>query len=164
MTGSREVRGGFTLLEIVIVAAVIATLAAATVPTITALMGREAIMQSRGELADFLATQRRTAIDSANVRWLRWEADGHHVIAGVDGQPADQELALPDEVQIAENGYERLDDRIFDNLSDSSLADAGWSSEVVFYPDGRATQTTLTFDLPPRTETITVHHWSGVIE
>lgn len=162
--GEQHGRGGFTLLEIVIVAAVLLTLAAATVPTVTALLGRESLMTARGDLISFLSAQRRQAIDTGRVRWLRWEADGHHVVAGFDGEAVDADIALPDDAKILSESFEGLPDRFFETVSDPSLADAAWSQEVLFYPDGTATEATLEIELPPRTETLTLHAWSGIVE
>lgn len=156
-------RSAFTLLEVAIVGVMLAVLAASTVPALAAILGRESMMQSRGDLVAFLASQRDKAIAQGNVRWVRWEGGGHHIIAGVDAQPIDDELALPAEVELTENGYERLDDRFFETV-DPSLADAGWSSEIVFLPDGSATQATIELVIGSRARTVTVHQWSGVIE
>ena len=153
----------FTLFEVIVVVVIVAVLSAAVVPSITALMGRQDSMQARGDVIAFLAAQRQESIRSGNVRWLRWEAGGHRLVAGVDLQPVDQQVALPEQTEITENGFTRLEDRYFETV-ESSLADAGWSDEVLFYPDGTTTEATLTFELDNRTQTITLHAWSGVIE
>ena len=160
---SQRDRRGFTLLELLIAAAVVGVLAAATVPAVAALVARQDRMTARGDVVAFLMGQHTRAIESGNVRWMRWEADGHHLIAGDDGQPIDDERALPDDAVIEADGYERLDDRFFETV-DPSLAEAGWSREIVFYPDGSATQATLTFKLGASSESVTVHRWSGLVE
>ena len=160
-------RHGFTLIEVLIVAVVLVALTATTVPALTALMSGGAIAECRGQVRSFLSAQRASAIDSGNVRWLRWEAGGHHLIAGVDGQRVDAEMALPDDATIASDTAERLDRRWFDGATvsiDPTLADASWAPEVVFYPDGSASQATLTIELGSKLADVTLHQWSGVVE
>ena len=164
---SRRHRGGFTLLELCIVAAVVVVLAAAAMPALTMLLGRQDGMTAQGQLRAFAAAQRHEAIVSGNVRWLRFEAGGHHLIAGVDGQPADDEAALADAVELLSDVAERLDDDRFDLLladgADASLADAGWSSPTLFYPDGTATPATMAFRLRGRDLVVRVDQWSGAV-
>ena len=167
--GQSSSRPGFTLVELVLVASVVAVLAAATVPALTMLLGRGVGMEQQATLRAFVTAQRHQAIDTGNVRWLRWEAGGHHLIAGVDGRPADEDLALIDEVELESDVAERLPDRLFDALGDSgtfdaSLADAGWSGEVLFYPDGTATPATLAFAMRGRPIQLTVDQWSGAVQ
>ena len=155
---------GFTLVELLLVAAVIAVLAAAVVPALTVLLGRQEGMDQHAVVRNFLTAQRQEAIESGNVRWLRWEAGGHHLIAGVDGQPADDEIGLADEVELQSDVAEGLPDRTFELLTDTTLDRAAWSQEVLFYPDGRSNDAEIAFTLRSRPFVVTVDAWSGAIE
>ena len=156
-------RRGFTLLEVLITATVVIVLAAAAMPAMTLLMSRQEAMTLRADVVGFLASQRQQAVDSGNVRAVRWEAGGHHLIAYVDGQPVDAELALPDEAEIVAAETERLPDRVAEPL-ESSLVDASWSTEVLFYPDGCSTDATLEITLGSREIVVRLDRWSGLAQ
>ena len=141
-------RGGFTLLELLIVACLLAAAAAIAVPSVTGVAKRQELMKATGEVMRFLNENRRRAVEEGKPRWIRLESGGPNMVAGVVSAGIDHDVALAEGC-----GFEKFDpaERLSEVAEESAsreLVEAAWSPEATFYPDGTASDFSFTVTGP----------------
>lgn len=150
----------FVLLELLIVLAVLAGVAAISWPAVTGLLAKSEIQSAAKQVRAALARARLDAMESESVRQFRYQpGTGRFEIAG----PASQADAVEEDgssaagAQVAGGPKEdslpvgvRFDAPDFDADGADSLATAaakveeeGWSAPVWFFPNGRTSNAIL---------------------
>ncbi|MEM9703263.1 MAG: prepilin-type N-terminal cleavage/methylation domain-containing protein [Planctomycetota bacterium] len=160
------VRGGFTLVEMLLVLVVLVTLATAVIPTATRFFGDYALKQSAEAVQNDLARARLDAVQQGVVYEFRAEAGGDRWVIvpasrepglqGADGDTAPavyvpvRSGTLAEGVTFASDGtLAALTDRpemdYFSGLPDASqLAQLQWSNPIQFRADGTADDASVT--------------------
>ena len=167
MSGPRDSRrdrptAGFTLLEMMLVLAILATVAVATFPAVDRMYRTHRLRQTANDLRAKLAATRLRAIDEGIAYQFRYEPGGRHLVvvpqqseslrfgAASDseryaaGEPATWSFAasLPDGVTFAaeDDTRETLRRESLAEIEEAAeLAGLSWSAAIVFTPNGRAT-------------------------
>lgn len=157
-------RTGFTLLEVLVVAALLVLMATVVMPSMSSMGGRGAMITTSGDLARFVSGVRRGAIDTGTRRWLRYEVNGRMVLAGPADGASDASFELPEAYEFGDHeAAERLPDIVADAAT-VEQKQAVWSPEVTFYPDGTGVDAQWTLkDDGGRVRTITVRGTTGRI-
>lgn len=164
--GSGTGRPGFTLLEMLLVLAVMIALISIVWPSIMRLYADHQLKQSVEEVRLRMASIRIKALDAGIIYQFRFEPDGTHFLVapyeaddyGVDESQSDRGMdsstfhfagEMPEGLQFragTENlfGTERLPEdmlRQFPNSHD--LSEVTWSPPLLFYSDGTASDAAL---------------------
>lgn len=161
-SGRPGCRRAFSLLELVVVAALLVVLASIVVPSVSTMGRRGVLMTASGDVLRFVAESQRKAVDSGQRRWLRYEVLGATLITGVDGGPVDTEFAVPEGCEFGEHeSAERLPDEVADSLS-TEQRQAAWSPEISLFPDGTAEDASWTLKDPAgRARTVSIRGLTG---
>ena len=137
-------RRGFTLLEVVLVAGLLVVLTAAAVPSIAALLERQAVMTAAGDAVRFLDESRRRAVEEGIGRWVRLESGGGMMMSGPLGDSADHESELAGPCAFEEfDPSERLSGVVAE-AAGAFQTEAAWSPAATFRPDGSSTDLAFT--------------------
>jgi general secretion pathway protein H len=143
---SRRARAGFTLVEMIVVVAILGVLAGVSVPAIRDLRASDPLDQGASETTRLLARARKTAVErAATVRVSVDAATRRYTVRALaPGAPADSvtadSLPLPDGMTIGD-GEARL--------------------AVTFAPTGEARGDTLVLRWQGRVAAITLDPWTG---
>ena len=154
--GSAARSRGFTLLEILLVVAILVSISSLALPAFMAAFRTAAIQEAGTQIREAIATVRLNAISSGIIYQIRYETDGQ-LFVGVpfedEGslQGAEEEnttTILKTAAEIDpdltfrpttgdESRSEKLPPESVNGLPDSGkFADAGWSKPILMYPDG----------------------------
>lgn len=144
---------GFTLLEMMIVLAVLAVLTAIAWPAVRGLLAKSELQNAAKQVRNALVRARLEAMETGTIRRFRYQPGGGQfdvaILARLDApqeSPLEQtsettsgekivlEDALPDGVAFA--GLDEFDE-LLALLSPEDAADSDWSEPVLFYPNGR---------------------------
>ncbi|MEM9703475.1 MAG: GspH/FimT family pseudopilin [Planctomycetota bacterium] len=129
-------RGGFTLLEVLLVAGLMCVLAAVVLPATAPIYERAALRRQAARVVTLLAEARETAFSEGQVRWVRRESGGPALLAGAEGEGFAIEFALEDAIafDVADDADRLAEWELGDGLAD--YQDLSWSPAVLFFPDG----------------------------
>ena len=149
---------GFSLLELLLVLAVILTISAMAAPSLMDRVQNGQVQEAAESVREVLANARRYAIDAGVDYHFRFEVDGQAVVAiPAESSPTianssgadSQEVRIPLEALILseemflralrdENpGGEQLEPKAFDTLPEAGdLAQRTWSTPIIFRFDG----------------------------
>jgi general secretion pathway protein H len=142
----RTARAGFTLVEMVVVLAILGIVAGVTVPALRDRRAADPLMQGASEAVTMLARSRQTAVERATTirvsldpvtRRFRLRALGSRAVS--DSVAADS-LPLPAGVTID---------------------DAGGRRTITFAPTGEARGDTITLRWQGRVATVAADQWTG---
>jgi len=156
-------RGGFTLLELMVVLGILATISAMAAPQLMSLMRESTVFKEADRVREAMADARRYAIDTGIDYEFRFEANGANVVVlpsenelNVDdsGNSKTTEkyirlsLELPEDFRLhlgpdGELESETLDVTRFGDLDASTLSRMSWSAPVMFRFDGTSQDFTL---------------------
>ncbi|MDA1052672.1 MAG: type II secretion system protein [Planctomycetota bacterium] len=161
---------GFTLLEMLLVLAILVAITAVTIPVVGRMYDTHRIQQAAMEVRTTLSAARLRAVDEGEAFECRFEPDGRHLVIlprrdqgirfggeEVSSHSADQlaaeaihvELPEPLYFWTADDARERLEDRAIRKLANGNLlGDRTWSAPVVFAPNG--TSTSAEFEIRDR--------------
>ena len=163
---ARIARRGFTLLEILLVLAILATITAITWPSVTRMFEDYELKEATGEVREQLAATKLHSLD-AGVTWqFRFEPGGRRFLvapyereAVIDEDEAADSLAtsprysgrLPQDLQFqaaseSSIGSEYVPAELLFGMKDQKqLAETRWSPPQLFFSDGSAGE--LVFDI-----------------
>ena len=179
-------RTAFSLLELMIVLAVMLTISALAAPTLMDRVQNGRIQEAAENVREVLSNARRYAIDSGLDYHFRFEVDGQAVVAipaeqlaspsnSFSSDPKDtrsvlEALILDDglflRAQKDENaGGETLKSKAFDTLAEAAdLAQRTWSLPILFRFDGTAEDRSFrVMDEEGRAAVITVRGLTGAV-
>jgi prepilin-type N-terminal cleavage/methylation domain-containing protein len=181
-------RGGFTLLEILVVLSVLALLIGITWPTLRGFIAEQEIERNRFQVWEDMSKARIWAIDSGQAYQVRYEPYGrNYIILPYDQPPAaaaetatQQTPILSGElteycrfssVNFTPSGlsedpptFRITDEWLASFPNRAQLAEVGWSNPIVFYPDGSATEMQWTLiDEDDRSISFSVRALTGVV-
>lgn len=181
-------RGGFTLLEIVVVLAVLAILIGITWPVLRGFIAEQEIDQNRLQVWQDISRARIWAIDSGQAYQVRYQPNGKlYIILPYDQPPETaaetavqatpvlsgelSEYCSFASVNISPSGLSedlpstRISDEWLTPFPNAvELAQTTWSSPIVFYPDGSATDVQWALvDQDDRSITFSVRALTGVV-
>ena len=141
-------RPAFTLLELLLVAALLCVAAAVAVPAVSGVAKRQELMTATGDTLRFLDENRRRAVEEGAARWVRVESGGPNLIAGVVAAGIDHDVSLPEGCEFeAFDPAERLSEVVEDTAIHEYIESA-WSPEATFFPDGTSTDLAFTLTGP----------------
>lgn len=158
---------GFTLLEMLLVLAILVAITAVTIPVVGRMYDAHRIQQAAMEVRTTLSAVRLRAVDEGEAFECRFEPDGRHLvilprldrgirfggeeISSSSASPLPVEglhVELPEPLYFwtADNARERLGGQMLRELDDAaSLGNLTWSAPVVFAPNG--TSTSVEFEI-----------------
>lgn len=182
LTDSR--RGAFTVLEIMIVVAIISMIAAMATPQLMSLMRESSVFREAEKVREGMSDARRYAIETGIDYEFRYELNSSSFVV----LPSEQELNVDDAgdsttteqyfrvhgelaegIQLkAEEGVEEtsesLDPEVFTGLDATELSQKSWSQAVVFSFDGTAQDFTIRVADPSGlTAKVTVRGLTGAV-
>ncbi len=159
-------RAGFTLMELLLVLAILGTMAAITFPSVMPLFRAQKLRQGASDVQIAMSASRIHAVESAVTYQFLYEPGGRRyivVIANADELNAgwgasDESIAgirsdggqLPDGLQFDEAGdleteSVEVDSTLLSGLAQPDLFEgAAWGPAIYFYPDGTATDAQFT--------------------
>lgn len=176
---------GFTLLEMLLVLAILIAFTAITFPAVDRMYGTHRIQQASSELRSKLAAARLHAIDEGRTYEFRFEPDGRHCVIFARTQTAKSfdnrdRLSSRDAMQSASWSFhaelpeqlrfgpipgpsERLTtNELRDVEHDEELSGVSWSPPIAFAPNGRSTSVSFELrDRDSRSITISVRGLTG---
>lgn len=152
---------GFTLLEMLLVLAILVAITAATIPVLEQMYDTHRIQQAATEVRTTLSAARLRAVDEGESFECRFEPEGRHLVILVRGDrgirfgseetgssAASRRRTAGIHVELPEPLYfwtvdafrGRLDERALVELADGDvLSNRSWSAPVVFDPNGSST-------------------------
>lgn len=177
---------GFSLIELLIVLAVIVTVTAMAAPNLMDRVRNARVQEAAEGVRDVLGNCRRYAIDSGVDYHFRFEVNGHAVVAipaepnptlanSFSSDPEDtrtplEALIFGEEILLRARkddnpGAEQLEATDFDTLPEAGdLAQRTWSSPVLFRFDGTAEDRTFrVMDEDGRTAEVTIRGLTGAV-
>lgn len=153
--------GGFTLLEMMLVLAILVALTAVTIPVVGRMYDTHRLQQAAMEVRTTLSAARLRAVDEGEAFECRFEPDGRHLVIlarrdrgirfgdkGAASSTVNHRAAAGIHVELpqplyfwtADDSRERLDDRSIHGLADGDLlGNRSWSPPVVFAANGSST-------------------------
>jgi prepilin-type N-terminal cleavage/methylation domain-containing protein len=143
MTGARN-RAGFTLVEMIVVIAILATVSAVTLPSFRA-GNDDAITVGSKTLANFIARARQTSIERGEAVTLIVEPESARYWVMENATAADSLLTSGS----------------FELPADAKLVATQQRLRYRFLPSGRASGDPLTLRLGARAAVISVDRWTG---
>jgi prepilin-type N-terminal cleavage/methylation domain-containing protein len=151
---------GFTLLELLVVVAILVLLAALVAPNVVARMQENRVAQAAESVRDVISRSRTFALDAGIDYQFRYETNGRNfVVLPLEMEPADSNSSFGDSetsnyvrltgelddglrllaIDDDEQTVESLESAWFGQLANSlQLSQATWSSPIIFYFDGTA--------------------------
>jgi len=155
-------KSGFTLLEMLLVLAILVAITAVTIPVVERMYDAHRIRQSATTVRTALSAARLRAVDRGQAYECRVEPDGRHLVVlarrggGIrfgdeEDQPASAsqpqreaaihiELPEPLVFQTADSARERLEGNVSSEIDRGSpLRNRMWSKPIVFAPNGSST-------------------------
>ena len=171
--GRPPIRRGFTLVEMLIVVAVLATIAAVTLPALIRPLAKRELQDAAAEVRVELAKARLEAIESGVPRQFRFqpgtgvfevsrksmpvggESDLFGGFGGFAENQAERRIAASDDVPVEDSTVRQLPHGILfwtEERGDRPLSDSGqpdrldnveWSAPIIFYPNGRTSNAHL---------------------
>ncbi len=134
---AHRLRLGFTLLELLLVSALLVMLMAVLSPGFTQFFSREKMLRAQGDVLSFVTDVRQTAISRGVPFWLRYEGNGSAMIAGPIGGAIEKELILQNATFGFPETAERLEGEELTNAKVEWLQ-SPWSQAILFEVDGTA--------------------------
>ncbi|MCA9049669.1 MAG: type II secretion system protein [Planctomycetaceae bacterium] len=149
-------RAGFSLLELLMVTAILAMISALAAPQLMSMMRESAVFEAADRVREAMGDARRYAIDTGIDYEFRYEINGSSIVvlpteselnldeSGTASTTTERyirlSLELPESLRLhgtsAEETSERLDPAVFGDLPGGQLAQKNWSSPIVFRFDG----------------------------
>lgn len=137
-------RRGFTLIELILVVAVLGVLISVAVPGVMSLFSRQKSEEAVNSILTFFGDVRREAIMGGKSWWVRYSNDVPGMIAGIEGEPSSKNVSLSDGVSLSgADEWRTLESSELGDV-DISWVQAGWSNEIPFEPDGSSGDALIT--------------------
>ena len=161
-------RGGFTLVELLLVLALVVVLADLSWPAVRGPLARFRLRQSAAQLTGVLADARRDAIATERTYELRFQVeggrlrwgpsaalsgDGEDDVNAVDEPVEERRFELPPGVRFGEGATSTP---LEAELDDATAEAFSWSDAVLFFPDGRTSDAAIEL-IGTRGDAVAVH-------